>query len=599
MNPTPLHCRHPQDLEIEGELAIADGARAQGDWKHALHHYLNALGLDPLALQAVTELRRLQAQHDVLGMLEDNHYVGAHVARAYLLADKGEREQALAIIAAVDEALPELGAVTLLVEWFDPAIVSPEGRRALYGRLGAAGQIGIGRVRLLPGERAAVAPYAELAGRLATVETDSSVLGVASGILRRAGRYEEALAAAERARDLGGTSALIALALAHRVGGKPEIAAEMFEQLFEQTEEPVYLMEHARALADAGRFPEARAAVVRSAELSGSEPDAESQLFLEWVDGCAAGDPVALGRDYDWVRRRATWQDLILDMADASTNMLNDPRIERGSKIEVSVNSLEAPSARLCLALHQGSGPDPRAVDYSFGEVPTPDPRLPRRDVRTLLWVERDGVMVQAVDPPSDEIRAVVAEVAAASSDLSAAWDAAERLAPGARDRLVEVASAMVYPPDVPDDETCVRWWLYRCQVAAACLIARADTRWVGSERRRLLLDLVRGPGDWTTASAVLVLGEIAVREPDAVDEIRRELLALAQAIPTTGHCAYGATLAVTATKIPLFREQVARALDAIWLSGHDSQAAEPAHERESEPEPESSTTRPWWKFWG
>jgi hypothetical protein len=112
-----------------------------------------------------------------------------------------------------------------------------------------------------------------------------------------------------------------------------------------------------------------------------------------------------------------------------------------------------------------------------------------------------------------------------------------------------------------------------------------------------VLLDLVRGPGDWSTAAAVLALGEIAVREPDAIDEIRRELVALARAIPEAGHCAYGATLAVTASKIPLFPEELARALEATWLQEGD--AEEDAElTRESEPQPESPRKRRWWKFW-
>ncbi len=564
----PLHCRHPSQLDIEGELAIADRARAEGDWKHALHHYVNALGLDPLAMQAATAVRGLQAQHDVLAVLEGNEFVGAHVARAHLLADQGKREEALSIIAQVDEALPELGAVALLVEWFDPANVSAQGRRALFGRLGAAGQVGVGRVRLLPGERAAIAPHAELAARLATVETDPNVLAVASGILRRAGRYQEALAVAERASDLGGPSTRIALALAHRVGNNPDRAAEIFAAIFDVSLEPIYLMEQARALADAKRFHDARSTAERWVELAGAL-DAEAAIFLAWVDGCAAGDPVALSRDYDWVRRRATWQDRILEMTDASTNMLDDPRLPRGTKVTLAVSSLEAPSARLCLALHQGSGADPRAVAYSFEHVPTPDPRLPRTKVDTLLWTERDGVMVQAVAPPSDDIRAAVAEVAAASTDLVTAWNTAEPIAPRLRTRLAEVASAMVHPPDPPAADTSLRWWLYHCQVAAACLIARAETRWRGSERRRVLLDLLRGPADWTTAATVLVLGEIAVRE---IDEIRRELIALARAIPELGHCAYGATLAVAADKIPFFPAELARALERTWLEGGDAE---------------------------
>jgi tetratricopeptide (TPR) repeat protein len=593
---TPLHCRHPRDLDIEGEIAIARGAHAEGDWKHALHHYANALGLNPLASEAATAVRRIQTEHDALGHLEQNHYVGAHIARAYLLADAGKRDEALAIASQVDVALPELGAVQLMLEWFDPNSATAENRRALYSPLGGAGQIGLGRMQLLPGERAAIAPYAELAARLAPVEDDATVVAVGSAILRRAGRYPEALELAERASALGGSTAKIPVALAHRVGGKPELAIEIFQDIFERTGEPIYLLEKARALGDARLFGDARAAVERASELSGSAPDAEGQIFLDWLDACAAGDPVALGRSYDWVRREACWQHRILEMADASTNMLDDPRIARGSKMKVGVSCLESPSARLCLALHQGAGADPRAVEYTFQEVPDPDPRVPRRKVKTLLWEERDGVMVQAVGAPSDEVRALVAEVAAVSEDLLATWEAAERLAPRVRDRVSELAHAMVHPPDPPSEETSLRWWLYHCQVAAACLIARSDTRWSGSERRQVLLDLLRGPADWSTAAVVLALGEVAVHEPDALPEIRHELIALANAIPEGGYCSYAPTLAVTVTKIPLFRPELVQKLETRWLASDES---EPQTEEESEPEEPEAPHKPWWKFWG
>ncbi|NUP12550.1 MAG: hypothetical protein HOW73_41430 [Polyangiaceae bacterium] len=601
---TPLECRHPHDLGIEEELAIAERARAEGDWKHALHHYLNALRIDPLAAQAVAAVRQLRARSEVLGALEGNDFLGAHVARCYLFADDGRRDEAVGIIAQVDDAMPELGAAALLLEWFDPAAPSKEARGALIRRLARVASFGVGRLRLLPGEKAAIEPYAELAARIAETEEDPTILGLASGLLRRADRCEEALAIAERAAKTGSSNARIALALAHRAAGRPAVAAQIFHEIHETSKDPIYLVEMARALAESGRYSEARRAIERVEALTGVEGDLETKLLLEWIAGRAAGDEAALARDYDWVRRQAMWHGAILEMRDASTNMLDDPRAQRGAAMTVSVSGFEAPSARLCLAIHQGAGPNPRAVKYSYSDVPTPDPRVPRRKVETLLWAARDGVMEQAVPPPATEVVAVVAEVAAETVDLFACWETAGRLAPKIREHLADVAAAMVYPPEPPASTTSVKSWLFHCQMAAACLIARAESRWAGSERRRILLDLVRGPSDWSTAAAVLALGEIAVREPSALPEIRRELIALAETIPETCHCPYGATLAVTATKVPLFRAELAQALQATWLTGSsDDIEDQPAPERAEPDAPAAEAAsepakKPWWKFW-
>jgi hypothetical protein len=207
--------------------------------------------------------------------------------------------------------------------------------------------------------------------------------------------------------------------------------------------------------------------------------------------------------------------------------------------------------------------------------------------------------MRQAVSPPPAEVGETVAEVAKESVDLFACWDAAGRLAPRVASKLDEVAAVMVYPPALPDDDRAIASWVYKCQVAAACLIARSDTRWSGSQRRQILLDVVRGPVDWTVAAAVLALGEVAVREPDALPEIRRELQSLAASPSDEGHCPFGATLAFTAAKIPYFRPGLIEKLAKAHLEdeGPEEQSVELTQEAPAaEPPPPK---KPWWKFWG
>src|SRR5262245_14533294 len=144
------HCEHPREIDLEGELAIAEGARAKGDTKHALHHYLGALGLDPFSEQALAAIRRMNAESDLVPTLAEDGYAGAHIARAYLLADRNEHEEALAIMAQVDEAMPQLGAVALVSRWLDHVPPDSDARTWALRRVAGASQVGMGRVRLLP-----------------------------------------------------------------------------------------------------------------------------------------------------------------------------------------------------------------------------------------------------------------------------------------------------------------------------------------------------------------------------------------------------------------------------------------------------------------
>jgi len=107
------HCHHNRESELEDELAIAEKARSEGDWKHALRHYVDALAVDAFSEQALAAIRRMARENAVLAELKENSYFGAQLARAYLLADAGNYEEAAVIVARVDEIMPHLEAVRL------------------------------------------------------------------------------------------------------------------------------------------------------------------------------------------------------------------------------------------------------------------------------------------------------------------------------------------------------------------------------------------------------------------------------------------------------------------------------------------------------
>jgi hypothetical protein len=63
--------------------------------------------------------------------------------------------------------------------------------------------------------------------------------------------------------------------------------------------------------------------------------------------------------------------------------------------------------------------------------------------------------------------------------------------------------------------------------------------------RRELLLDLANGPLDWSVDAAVVALGEVAVREPEAAGDVAEVFGKLLREQPRPGHVNYlGALLA-------------------------------------------------------
>ena len=562
MHPDP--CLLSGRPTLEGELSIAAAAEQAGDWKHALHHVLGALAIDPFSDVALQSLRRLHTQYGLMPTLEADHYFSAHLARAYLLADLGRLPEAFVVVARVDEAMPELGLVRLLNAWIRSGPLPAEVRMMGLQRVVGAAQASLGRLHLLPGERAALEPYAELAEAYVEGQTNPMILGLLSGIFRRVGRTTQALTVLGERQSMD-PSVVVPAALALRAGGRPEVAAQRFAQLYATTGDPAHLLEQARALGDAGRYADALAALAQLQALPEVHFDQEFEVFRAWLEACARGEAASLRRDYDWVRRWSQGHGSIIQMQEISSNLLLDPSLSPGTVLDVRVPTLESPSARLALALLAGST-DPRVVPYAYEALPEPDPRQPRDAVSGVLWREEDGVMVQAVAPPPEHIRALVAELAVRAPDLFSMWELAGELAPLAGGDVQALAAAMVYP-ELPRDNIVVPDWIYLCQVAAACLIARSGGEWAGSLRRQALLDRLRGPSDWTTAAAALVLAELGLHEAEALPEIRRELLALAREMPQQGHCSYGATLALAALKVPLFEPTLAQLLAQRWLS--------------------------------
>jgi hypothetical protein len=137
------------------------------------------------------------------------------------------------------------------------------------------------------------------------------------------------------------------------------------------------------------------------------------------------------------------------------------------------------------------------------------------------VWEYQERTARPAVAPPSPEAARLLQDTASVSwPHLPAAYDHAVRLAGLGLDDLLGV---LVHPPMPADDEQGhflrdhrPELWIRAVQTFACLGIAhhRADQPWPGSERRRVLLDLLHGPEDWVNEAAAFAMVASAWVDP-------------------------------------------------------------------------------------
>jgi hypothetical protein len=79
---------------------------------------------------------------------------------------------------------------------------------------------------------------------------------------------------------------------------------------------------------------------------------------------------------------------------------------------------------------------------------------------------------------------------------------------------LNQLLFTMVQPPNLPQLDHDPFFWVQKCQIAIALVVANLDPGWEGSARKRALESLARGPVDWTIDAAVIAMGWLAKHDP-------------------------------------------------------------------------------------
>jgi tetratricopeptide (TPR) repeat protein len=547
-------CQHEQPTP-EQDYAIAHQAFQQGDLKHAAFHITGALAANP-------------APEEELISIEDGAYFGHVAGQAYVLARSGQLEQAFNLLCQVMRVCPDRGYHVWAVEWLKRCHGKAVDLSPFLGVFADLIQPTIGRLRLRPAERFALAGAMALVRELVLTESGEQsalFLALASGILRRGGVADEAIGLARRSLEVEPTTTgAISLGLACRLADHAK-AEEAFRTAQTMDPDPVYEMELARTLWEAGELERALGHLETYRGTLDDE-DTECELTRDYLRHKLHGEA-----DGEWIKAcigdAGTPDDVRLllfpyvgwlpEPGDATINALHQIYEEVGHTtdggLEIGVSHLEAPSVRLSIALMTQGSTDVAGVSYSFSTVPDPDPRRPRRPVEVELWrYDSSGeVPGQVVGPGEPRVREGVEAIARTGYFLPRWWREARELARELGEAAVPSLLGVMVHPGVPPEGIPGYVWIQRLQLVSALTLAQIDSGWTDSRRRSLLLSLVNGVMDWTMDAAIVALTEVALDEPAALPEVAELFITLLDDLPDQGHRWYAEALGQSFLRLP------------------------------------------------
>lgn len=528
-------------LAAEGETALARLIMDGGDLPHAASHLGNAIAADPRlpeAHEALAELStRAGGPREALGLFPlERPFVGAMVCRAHLQAACGAWGDAVGLIAGAIRAEHERpwSHVAWLTQDALPDLLPPQAMtQALARAVGGALPDPVPETA-----REALRPFYELTRAVvARHPEDAQLAAIGSGLARRMGDTDRAVAWAEQARRIQpGHIPGVMLGYALRAAGRADDALRVWQEEIDRDPCDLSLMvDIAELYAATDRAALGLPWAERAFAADPDHPQAAPAVF--GVRHAADGDPAHLLALTDHLRehpehayaatvlaRHSEWQPwlgVVAGATEATVNVLHqilespDAQAARSHEIELAASMIEPPSATLAFLM---SFPNGELTNQSVGD---PDPREPTAPVGVRVW-SYDGLTSRpAVPPPSPEAARLVRDTASATwPHIPAAYDHAVRLSGLGLDDLLGV---LVHPPLPAQDEpgSFLRdhrpeLWIRAVQTFACLGIAhhRADEPWQDSRRRSVLVDLLNGPEDWVCEAAAFAMVATAWVDP-------------------------------------------------------------------------------------
>jgi tetratricopeptide (TPR) repeat protein len=555
----------------EFELFVARNELKAGNLEHGARHLAALISYDPANqewLALLHEYLRNAGNDDSrLYPIKDKRYFAEEAVRAYVWARQGRLNEALELLVQVVEAKPDSTYLDdWAVDWLkqDEALAAVP-RLTLERILAVAVNRFPERRWLRRKDSNKLEGYAEIAAHVpATLRSSPAFQMLHAGILRKLGRFEEALAVArDTTLTAVGWHSLVAAGLALRERGDCDAAAAAFEQALTFNPDDLsarleagdgYLRHHA--------WDKAHAWYMQVLQRQADHPWAfPSALFCQWK---SSGDNLKHKRLREMAYRippnpRAEqllrvaepYVGILPLPADAIANAVRSidrafrdkPPDKPGGDIAITVSHLESPSATLALEEQLKALGHPLPIIVTVKAIPQPDPRQPCRPIRYELWkyAGTDASPALAAPPPS--ILQIVSALASNPFERDENFKDARLAAQGlSEEQIPQLLAAMVHPPPIPADKDALEW-LPRVQLAAAQIIAQVGNTWHGSTRREALLAALLGPRDWVTVAAIVALAHLAEEQPEVETDVNEAFSTLSNFIPDGGYCCFAHAL--------------------------------------------------------
>jgi hypothetical protein len=259
---------------------------------------------------------------------------------------------------------------------------------------------------------------------------------------------------------------------------------------------------------------------------------------------------------------RRGYLDLLPEADEAIINLVRQliaepDKLAKGGKIETGVSHLESPSARLAIAMELAARFPAVTLELGVADIPTPDPRAPRKPVPYVLWSYDDMTPRPAVAAPNPAVASAITAIARTPFNVETWREPARRLSQELGPQALGDLLAVMVHPSAPPDARPAWDWIRQMQIVSALTIAQlGDSSWEESLRRDALLSLVYGPMDWAGVAGLVALASLAAHEPVLAPSVEEIYLDLLSHQPSEGAWALRQPLVLLLNRLPNLSER-------------------------------------------
>ncbi|NEN81917.1 tetratricopeptide repeat protein [Paenibacillus elgii] len=546
----------------EQDFDIYKAARSEGDFQHALYHMACALSTDPANAEWLDSLNEwMDAGEDLLPFVpvEENNYFAVMAVRAYIYARMNKFNDAFGLLGQVIKVKPEIPYLVWVSEW-EPRIAGVDHieEGTIIGFVSGV----LRSLDMLEGNvrHKTLAALVSVLRKMCQAHPKAYMLfWLLSSMYRRQEDVLAAFAAAKTAYKLNKCwNTAIGMALCFKAQGNIRKAAGFYKKAgrLDPGNEAGYL-DLGDLYLENGLYKKALKAYNKAADIQpGHEWAVPSILYCEYM---IKQDAERLGKIEAYIKANTSngrarellkpllpgselpFVDYIPEPQEATINVLRqvaeqNPDLESGGTISLTINHLEAPSAIRAMELYLskfGRSANPPKLNLTIDNVPEPDPRQPIAENGAMLWNYEGPIAQPAMPEPSGRAVDAVRRLAMTPYQIEdwyrTAGELVQSLTPA---YLPDLLAILTHPPEPP--ESVSSWhWLQRIQYAAVFLMARLSP----SKPSEALLSLCHGQSDWPVNAAVAVLAYEAQGDPELEKAVSELFLRLMERIPQEGYC--------------------------------------------------------------